>query len=235
MERITDANISLIPTIMKRLFFILLLLIGTSLHLYAQESVQEEQTPSYLTFKGMELKPGLTMSELYSFLKKKGLKENQYNDYFYETSGMYILEGMFQNIPNCRFTIMPTTTDPTVVGKIGVSFPNRDTFAQLWRDYDNIKSGLLNKYFLYDSEEKFYDQYVEESTSDYLKIRALKNDECRFRSEFYPIDSELGLIFGRAILTISHICVDYVDSYYVSLSYCTPNDTMDQLKNMDDL
>ena len=227
----------------KRCLFFLLLSFSLSLA-YAQSfsdnllllrEVVEAKVKKYLTVKGVELKPGLSMEECLKQFELKGLTRSESFDIAKKQFGVFTLEGTFFNRANCSIKIIPSTNDKNIVGVIGINLPYEQSFKKLKNDYDDLKSSLMEKYYLAEYTESFDDDYIEKSTSDRLKLSALANNECLFKSIFYISDVEGGLCLGQVVLTISHIEVEREDLYYVSLSYCTPDNIMEQLTKDEDL
>lgn len=189
----------------------------------------------FLSVKGIELKTGTAIIDVFKGLKSKGCSPNELNDYMHQNRGIYVLDGSFNSIPGCRFTLLPLANDNKLLSTIGISLPNRDTFAQLMSDYERLKEGLKRKYHLAFCEEGFNDNYVSSSTSDYMKLHALQKDECKFKCNFYVSDSDFAILRGQVVLCISHIRIDYQDYQYVSVSYCTPDNINEQINSKDDL
>lgn len=223
---------------MKKFVFILLALVpylGLAQQPNNQGSTQDDFLGRYITFKGIELKEGLRMDDMLRMLESKGFKRAETFELFKNKFNGYQLVGSFFNTIECDIKIMPTTNDKNIVGIINVHFPERQTFKQLKEEYDKIKDALNNKYHLNSCEEGFDDEYVGNNTSDYFKLRALQNDECKFKSIYYLSDNPFSLIKGQIVLTISHLAYDYNHDYYVSLLYCTPDNIKEQLSRDDDL
>lgn len=182
----------------------------------------------FLTVKGVELKPGMKVKDMYDVLINKGFKKSDSSDYIYDMYGGYALNGTFFGLPNCSLQLLPVTTDKKTLGMVCISFQNQNSFKELKRDYDILKSALGEKYFISKSIEMFDDNYVSESTSDYLKLHALKNKEASFQSTFYLSNNELSVLLGQIILSITCLKLDYQDTCYVSLTYYTSDFVMEQ-------
>lgn len=227
---------------MKKIILIFLFVLSLC-NAYAQSdsidynSIREmysKQVGKYLTFKGIELKPGLLISELVNKLEEKGCIKSGFSDMFYDKFGGYELLGTFNGIKNTTIRILPTDNNNKVVGIINVEYPNYDSFKMLKDSYDDLKFSLKNKYSLQSSTENFYDEYINESTSDRMKLIALSRNEGEFKSRYYLDENPASLIMGQIILSISHLTVDYKTSYFVSLSYYTSDNVLEQLKNRTD-
>lgn len=188
-----------------------------------------QKADRFLTFKGIELKPGLKMKDFVSQLESKGLK--RMTD-FESKHNSASLEGTFFNISDCEIHIVPTKQDPNMVGVVGVAFPNRDSFKRLKAEYDQLKASLSEKYTVSAGIESFDDEYIESTTSDHLKLNALSNDEGRFETDFTLSDDNLTC--GYIVLSIAHVEVAYEDYFYVSLAYYTPDKVYEQLYSRND-
>lgn len=226
---------------MKKIALMLVMLLATATT-FAQEEVDFDlaiknvaaQIGKYLTVKGIELKAHTKMMDVYKILKEKGMKESEGFEYMLNKYGVLELKGTFSGYNNCRAMVVPTQSDATVVGAISIQLPRADSFKKLYTDYMNLKSALKEKYYLVESVEKFDDNYVAESTSDYLKLHAIADDEGTFQSRFYVSDADAAMLLGQIVLAISHIKVEYDDMYYVSISYCTPDHMIEQAKSYED-
>ena len=192
-----------------------------------------QKTNSFLTVKGIQLKPGLRMDTILKELESKGMSKTDLSSMVQKEYNGYTLEGTFFNCPKCSITVLPTTSNKNIVGLISINFPLSDTFKQLKNDYENLKVALSDKYEMSSCIEKFDNNYVNESTSDYIKLRAIRNGEAQFQTRFYVREAE-SLLMGHIVLSISHISVDGINSEYVSLSYVTPDMVIDQLSALED-
>ena len=184
----------------------------------------------FLTVKGIELKPNMLMKDMLTALESKGFEKTVLFEYIKELYGGYELNGPFYSY-SCRTKVLPISSNKEIVGLVNISFPNGSSFKQLKALYDNLKSSLSGKYFLHESIEKFDDDLINEKGSDFLKMNALSKDEGTFKSIFYVSEEEKSLLLGQVVLTISHIYVNYEHEYFVSLSYCTSDEILEQLKS----
>ena len=188
----------------------------------------------FLTVKGVELKPGMKMDELSRLFESKGWKKTEMSDYAQEKFGVIDMKGMFFNRYDCGIQILPTASNANIVGKIGIEFPDKDFFRDLLREYNEIKTALSKKYHLVASIESFDQANVENSSSDYLKLRALKNKEATFESTFHVDDKELSILLGSVTLRITNLTTDYDTRTFVFLKYCTSDDIIDDYLHSDD-
>lgn len=188
-----------------------------------------QSTGKFLTIKGIELKPEMNVNDMYNMLLRKGFVESEISKEFNKITGGYELKGTFYGVLNCSVVLYPIATDKNILGMVSISFPNQKSFKALKRDYDNLKISLGDKYSLINSIEKFDDDYIKEMTSDYLKLRAIKNDEATFQSVFYLSANDVSVILlGQVFLRIAYADKEYQDNYYVSLVYYTSDYVMEQ-------
>ena len=229
-------------SIMKKTLFTIALICSVTLSAFAQNSRSSlieqrdkiaQKTNTYLTVKGIQLKPGLRMDTILKELESKGITQTDLSSMVQKDYNGYALEGNFFNHPKCNITILPTSSNKNIVGIVSINFPQSDTFKQLKNDYDNLKAALSDKYEISSCIEKFDDKYVSESTSDYLKLTAIRNGEAQFQTRLYVREAE-SLLLGHIVLSISHLSVGGIDSEYISLSYVTPDMVIDQLSVAED-
>lgn len=211
----------------KTLNLILMLFLVTTL--YAQND-----SITYASVKGISLYKGVTVAEIISKLQTKGCTKVLLNSP--ELSGASILKGSYSGFDS-QFTILPCKQNKQLAGVVNVKLPERDTWTQLKNDYDYLKSLLSKKYFAFATQEGFSSSLIdiEKYGTNSDKLDAIKDDEGVFKTEFYPVNNEAGFIYGRIILVISHVTVDYNTTYYVSVLYITPSDVEEQIAELGDV
>ena len=228
---------------MKKFILLLSLLASCGLTSFAQSKSEldiemrnelEQSIKKYLTVKGLELKPGLKMNDALSYFESKGFSRTEYFDLAKKEYDIYDLEGSFFNYRKCGLRILPLNENKNIVGLINVHFPDADSFKSLKELYDDLKASLSEKYCLHYCTESFDNDYVNKSTSDYLKLNALSKNECKFQSRFYISDDPLSFLLGHIVLSISSVTVRYETTYYVSLSYATSDNIIEQLSAKED-
>lgn len=194
-----------------------------------------QNSKRFLTVKGLELKPGLRMDDALKAFEAKGWERSEYFDTMKELRGTYVLNGTFYNRSNCNIMIMPTANNKNIIGKIGINLPNRDSFKELKEEYDDLKSALSDKYHMVSSTESFDDKYLEESTSDILKLAALSRDEATFMTEFRLSENQSDSLLGFIRLIINYVNSDNQDVFYVSIVYFTYDFIIEQVNAVNDL
>ena len=227
---------------MKRIVFLLLfVLISINNFVHAQSNMDIVTSRDnmainlnkFFTVKGIELRPGLKIKSLVKDLLSKGFKKSEFNDLTVK-SGYYDLYGSFFNRDKCNIKIFPTSNNKTIVGLIGIIFPKHDSFKTLKEEYDFLKSELSKKYALDSCEEKFNQSEIEESSSDGLKLLALKNNEARFESTFILTEDKESILLGKVTLTITYLERFFKDYYCVMLGYTTSDHILEQITNIQD-
>ena len=193
-----------------------------------------QKVNKFLTVKGIELKPGLTMVDFLHAIENKGIKRDEFFDFTKEKYDAYSLRGTFFRRQDCGIMVLPIANNKKIVGRIGIDFPEFDTFAKLSNLYYDLKSALQNKYHISSCTESFDKEYIKESSSDFVKLYALSEDQGLFETRFNVSDDELSFILGYIILKISHRKVNHETKYYVSLVYVTSDDTLEQFTSADD-
>lgn len=194
-----------------------------------------QRTEKFLTIKGIELKPGLKMADMLKMLINKGFKKDDLYEMAKEKFGVHILKGPFFNRYNCEIKIIPLASKNDYVSIVGVEFPEANSFKQLKKDYDELKASLSNKYHINRCYEQFDEDFVNTSTSDYLKLSAIRNDEGTFETRFYVSEDPISFLLGQVVLSICHVDDGYGKTkYYVLLSYTTSDEIVEQLNSHDD-
>lgn len=175
------------------------------------------------------------MEDALKTLEAKGLERSEFFDYLKEEKNTYALEGTFYNRRDCKFVIIPTPNNKNIVGIIGITLPEHDTFKDLKNEYDNLKAALSEKYHMVSSTESFDDESVGESKLDMLKLLAISRGEARFETEFHLSENKEDDLLGYIELYISHTKGEYNDSFKVYIMYCTHDGVMEQEHASDDL
>lgn len=187
---------------------------------------------TYPSVKGISLHRGITVADVISKLQTKGCTKLILNSP--ELSGASILKGSYSGFDS-QFTILPCRQNKQLAGIVNVKLPERETWTQLKNDYDYLKSLLSKKYYAFATQEGFNSSFVEEDGTNSDKLDAIEDDEGVFKTEFYPVNNETGFLYGRIILVISHITIDYKTWYYVSVSYITPSNVEEQIAELGDV
>ena len=194
-----------------------------------------QRTGKFLTVKGIELKPRLKMDDMLKMMIDKGFKKAELYEMAKEKFGIYLLEGPFFNIHNCTVKLIPIASKKEYVSVVGIEFPESNSFEQLKSVYDDLKASLSKKYYISTYYEQFDKDFVNTSTSDFLKLSQLEINAGKFETRFFLSGDPTSMLLGQVVLSISHAEVGYGKTkFYVRLFYTTSDDVVEQLKSHDD-
>lgn len=153
---------------MKKTFFAFLF-VCTSCLLFGQTN---SDTSRHLTFKGVPLDG--TLDQYVAKMKQNGFK------HISTSNGIAMLQGDFAGYKDC-YVGVSTLKQKDLVHKIGVIFPDRDTWSALSGNYFDLKQMLTEKYGKpSDIVEKFDTRY--EPRDDNSKMHEVKFDNCKYYS-----------------------------------------------------
>ncbi len=193
---------------MKIRLVILMLSIGTI--------TLKAQTAEHLKFKGVPIDGTL---EMYAEnMKLNGFKlESSQN-------GTAIFTGDFAGFKDCKLGVS-TLNQKNLVYKIGVLFPNKQTWSGLYGDYRNLKTMLTEKYGKpTEEQEKFDSEYGPDNDND--RFFQVQFNKCKYISIWETTN-------GTIQLYIDHISVS---SCFVQLGYFDKiNGDIIKAKAIDDL
>ncbi len=192
---------------MKRFLIAMMLLAGLS---------ASAQT-GHLTFKGVPIDGNLT--EFVGKLKQKGLT------LIGTENGVALLNGDFAAHKGC--SIAAIAHESGNVYRVGVIFPEQDTWLRLYNDYSSLKDMLTQKYGEPTSVvEEFQSYGGSEFDDDNMKMFYVKYDKCRYVVDF---STEHGTIELR----IDHN--DKLECYVVLIYEDTANGDKVRSSAIDDL
>lgn len=153
---------------MKKALLTLFLLFTTYV-LFAQAN---SDTSRHLSFKGVPLDGALDQYVLK--MKKSGFTHISTND------GIAMLQGDFAGYKDC-YVGVSTLKQNDLVHKIGVIFPDRDTWSALSGNYFNLKEMLTEKYGKPTETVEKFDGYSQPK-DDNSKMYEVKFDRCKYFS-----------------------------------------------------
>jgi hypothetical protein len=180
---------------MKKAIIILTIL----MNIFSSTAQTKTDLSQHLTFKGVPLDG--TLDEYVFKMKQNGFKHLSTED------GMAMLQGDFAGYKDC-YVGVSTLKQKDLVHKIGVLFPEKDTWSTLSGNYFDLKQMLTEKYGKpSDVEEKF--DRESESRDDGSKMYEVKFDRCKYES-IWVTDK------GQIQLSIDH---NSVTSCFVKLAY----------------
>ena len=195
---------------MKRIF-IALLFIFSCIGAMAQNANE------HLKFMGIPING--TLESFSQKLVAKKIKSIQASE------GIGVFNGTFAGKMNCNIFVA-TVPNRNIVSKVVVCLPPRETWAWLESDYNQFKQMLTSKY----GEPFQHSETFKAGTftsSDYLKISALKEGKC----EYY-----VGWKLNEGVILLEIISIESPSSCLVRLSYYDAiNSKLEETSKQDDL
>lgn len=165
----------------------------------------KNDTSKHLSFKGVPITG--TLNEFIVQMKNAGFNHIGTED------GMALLSGDFATYRSC-FIGVSTLKNKDLVHKVGVMFPEHETWSSLSLNYFELKELLNEKYGKpTDSVEKF--QSISEPKDDNAKMYEVQFDRCKYVTTY-----ETGK--GTIVLSIDH---DGVTKCFVKLLYLDKRNT----------
>lgn len=129
----------------------------------------------HLTFKGVPIDGSLT--SFVGKLKQKGFSQ------ITTSEGVTILKGDFAAYKGC--TIAAVSDESGNVYRVGVIFPDQDTWVRLHNNYATLKELLTQKYGNPENVvEEFQSSFRNREIDDNTKMHYVKFDQCRYISSF---------------------------------------------------
>ncbi len=139
--------------------------------------------------------------------------------------GVGLFNGAFAGKNDCNIFVA-TVPNRNIVSKVVVCLPPRETWAWLESDYNEFKQMLTSKY----GEPFQHSETFKAGTftsSDYLKISALKEGKC----EYY-----VGWKLNEGVILLEIISIESPSSCLVRLSYYDAiNSKLEETSKQDDL
>ncbi len=157
------------------------------------------QSSDHLSFKGVPIDG--TLDEYVSKMKQNGLTHIQTED------GTALLSGDFAGYKDCIVGVS-ILKEKDLVYKIGVLFPEKDTWSRLSTNYFDLKQMLTEKYGKPTEVVEKFDTYSQ-PRDDGSKMIQVQLDHCKYNS-FWQTDR------GEIQLSIDH---NRVTSCFVKLVY----------------
>lgn len=191
--KLTDLNFSLMKKAILALF-----LIFTSYVLSAQPN---SDTSKHLSFKGVQLDG--TLDQYVVKMKQNGFTHISTND------GMAMLQGDFAGFKNC-YVGVSTLKKKDLVHKIGVIFPDSDTWSALSGNYFNLKEMLTEKYGNPTETVEKFDGYSQ-PRDDNTKMHEVKFDRCKYFSIWVTDKGEIQLSIDHNSVTSCFVKLVYFD------------------------
>lgn len=159
------------------------------------------QTSEHLVFKSVPIDG--TLDEYVSKMKQNGFTHLGIED------GTAILNGEFAGYKDCHVGVS-TLKQKDLVYKIGVLFPEKETWSTLSGDYFNLKEMLTEKYGKpSDVVEKFQRDY--QMNDDNSRMYDVKFDRCKYYSIWQTDKGEIQLSIEHNGTTNCFVKLAYLD------------------------
>ena len=169
----------------------------------------------HMKFKGVEIDG--TLTDMVTKLKTKGFV------YLGAEDGIAMLKGDFAGYRECQIVVL-SMKETGKVNVVAVAFPNREEWSSLERNYNSLKSMLIEKY----GEpmrviEEFQRDYVPDNSS---KWHELSMDRCTWVSVFETDKGDIELYINK---------LDYGSAAVILKYYDKANTDVVRASAMDDL
>ncbi len=156
----------------------------------------------HLTFKGVPIDG--TLSTFVGKLKQKGLT------YLGTEQGVALFKGEFAAHKGC--SIAAIAHESGYVYRVGVIFPEQDTWIRLYNDYSSLKEMLTQKYGEPTSVVEEFQSYGSGDYSDDIKMHYVKNDRCRYITDFSTESGIIELRIEHNDMMECHVILLYEDN-----------------------
>lgn len=159
------------------------------------------QTSEHLSFKGVPIDGTLDV-----YVSK--MKQNGFTHLGTE-EGMAILNGDFAGYKDCHVGVS-TLKQKDLVYKIGVLFPEQNTWSRLSTNYFDLKQMLTEKYGKPSDVVEKFDSYSQPK-DDNAKIHEVQFDRCKFYSIWQTDKGEIQLSIDHNSVTSCFVKLIYFD------------------------
>lgn len=159
------------------------------------------QTSEHLSFKGVPIDG--TLDEYVSKMKQNGFTHLGTED------GTAILNGDFAGYKDCHVGVS-TLKQKDLVYKIGVLFPEKDTWSRLSTNYFDLKQMLTEKYGKPSDVVEKFDGYSQPKDDD-DRMYKVKFDNCKYHSVWQTDKGEIQLSIDHSSVTSCFVKLAYFD------------------------
>ena len=161
------------------------------------------QTSEHMSFKGVPIDG--TLNEYVAKMKQSGFQ------YFGAEDGTALLNGDFAGYKNCHVAVT-TLKKIDLVHKIGVIFPNQETWSRLSSNYSDLKQMLTEKYGNPNDEAELFDvKPFQLPLDDNMKMHQVGMDNCKFYTVWKTDKGEIQLSIDHSGFTSCFVKVVYFD------------------------
>ena len=161
------------------------------------------QTSEHMSFKGVPIDG--TLNEYVAKMKQSGFQ------YLGAEDGTAILNGDFAGYKNCHIGVS-TLKKIDLVHKLGVIFPNQETWSRLSSNYSDLKQMLTEKYGKPNEEAELFDvKPYQLPLDDNMKMNQVGIDNCKFFTVWKTDKGEIQLSIDHIGFTSCFVKVVYFD------------------------
>lgn len=161
----------------------------------------QDKSSSHLTFKGIPINGKL--EEFVAKLKANGFTLEDIED------GTALLKGDFAGYKSCKIAVV-ALRPKNIVSKVGVFFPDADTWSALSSTYLRLKEMLKEKYGPpSESLEKF--ERPSMSKDDNSKMYEVRFDHCKYQSVFETPHGSIRLSIKHESVIKCYVVLVYFD------------------------
>ena len=179
-----------------RTLFLSFLAVIMSISTFAQSS-------EHMSFKGVPIDG--TLNEYVAKMKQSGFQ------YLGAEDGTAILNGDFAGYKNCHIGVS-TLKKIDLVHKIGVIFPNQETWSRLSSNYSDLKQMLTEKYGNPNDEAELFDvKPYQLPLDDNMKMHQVGMDNCKFYTVWKTDKGDIELSIDHSGFTSCFVKVVYFD------------------------
>lgn len=175
-------------------FFLTLTFVLTTILTFAQ-------TSEHLSFKGVPIDG--TLNDYVSQMRQNGFTHLGTED------GTAILNGDFAGYKDCHVGVS-TLKQKDLVYKIGVLFPEKDTWSRLSTNYFDLKEMLTEKYGKPSDVVEKFDGYSQPK-DDNSRMYEVQFDRCKYYSIWQTDKGEIELSIDHNSVTSCFVKLLYVD------------------------
>jgi len=179
---------------------LLLIFCFTSVHFVAFDQTSAD-TSRHLSFKGVPIDG--TLEKFAAKIKQSGFTHLSTKD------GMAMFQGDFAGYKEC-YVGVSTLKQKDLVYKIGVVFPERETWSLLSGNYFDLKQMLIQKYGEPSEVVEKFESRVE-PPDDNAKMYEVKFDRCKYISTWETVKGDIQLSIGHNGVTNCFITLAYFD------------------------
>jgi len=180
-----------------------LLYITILITFYYSPAQTKADASQHLTFKGVPLDG--TLEEYVLKMKQNGFK------HLSTTIGTAALQGDFAGYKDC-YVGVSTLSKKNLVHKIGVLFPEKETWLALSDNYFDLKELLTEKYGEpSEVSEIFGNESSNQPKDDFSKMYDVKFDRCKYRSVWETEKGKIQLSIGHGSSLNCFVTLAYFD------------------------